>query len=584
MLAILTATANGQSYSETWESNTKVIPPSQELSPPPAIPDFRTILPREHRELLNQQSGFTRQKPVQRQNKFGGSWPQGSNVRSPLEALGNLRKEKKTAAPRYQRPNTLIGQNQDNWPPAPNNRYSLEQPAMTYGTRSQSTRDQLSSRQPAGNFTPAKFGSSNLQPSPGPNVTQPATGPGPIPSGPIPSANNVWNSESVVGSPAPPTPTESKPLTAEQDRIRKMMEKVIVDPEKKYPVDPGRYPLQPDYPTPLQNNSQSNISPRHWGQNSFEPQNNYQAWPQDPEIYDREKDPNKPRKSLRQIFYEGRKFVSYDLLYLEPRYKANSALSILSGTTTTSVSSDFSLEFSSRIGFGFESASGPGTEFFYSEYDQTSQISATSSFGTDVCTEVILSPATNSLCLQSFAADQTLTVSQSTDLQYFDAMLFKFLKFKVAAIVGHIGVRYAEIDHEHRASLVDAGGTVLGQLVNESDFKGFGPRLGITYIRPIGHTRLRLIGHMSGAILGGDRRQQADVTGGPLFTDGPSEQILSSLEMRLGIEWAYNVSDSTSFYSRFGYESQSWFNGGTPIDPNSSFGLRGFVFGLGLNR
>ena len=338
-------------------------------------------------------------------------------------------------------------------------------------------------------------------------------------------------------------------------------------------------------------NQQSEISPNHWGGTdrfgnrlNCDPQNPYAPCPNDPPVYSREFDPNPPRKPLSQVFYESKKFFTFDLFWMEPRYRENTAITIVDGLTQQKVPGDFELQLSTRIGFGIETVSGPGLEFFYNEFDQTNVVTRSSSATSVLTTTAFLSPSNGTRTLSTLAANQVLSVQQSTDLQYFDAMFFKFLKFPVAAIVGHIGIRYAEIDHEQHAQLIDGAGATIGLLDHASDFRGFGPRLGITYIRPIGHTRLRMVGSMHGSILAGDREHTYLDSTGFSFVDASSEQIISSLEMRLGVEYAYMLSDSTGFYGKIGFEAHNWFNGGTPINPNSSFGMSGLVFGVGMNR
>ncbi len=422
-----------------------------------------------------------------------------------------------------------------------------------------------------------------------------------------PTRNNPSSTTPKTSSGSSPSanpPGDADPLTQEeQDNI---LRKLLVDKNAKQKQQlqalERRKALQqqqmlnrlPNYlPAEAYGpNQQSEISPSHWGAdptgihsgNNCYPQTPYAPCPDDPAVYNRAFDPNPPRKPIQQILYESKKFGMIDLMYLEPRYRENTAITITDGLTQQKISGDFELQLSTRVGFGIETLSGPGVEIFYSELDQTNFVSRTSSATSVLTTTAILAPSTSNRTLSSFAANQTLTVNQSTDLQSFDTMFFKFLKFPVAAIVGHIGIRYTEIDHEQHAELFDGGGIRLQTLDHASDFRGFGPRLGITYIRPIGHTRLRMVGSMHGAVMAGDREHVATDSTGFSFIDSASEQIVSSLEMKLGVEYAYMLTDSTGFYGKLGFEAHQWFNGGTPIDPNSSFGASGLVFGIGLNR
>ena len=382
------------------------------------------------------------------------------------------------------------------------------------------------------------------------------------------------------------------------------------NPPSRPALEPVTGVTQPMLPGRIlqQGQADSQISPRHWGQlgspedsrcsecgeanagcgcasmaTAASADSGYSPYPWDPPVYDPATDPDHPKKSFNEVFYYGRKFVNYDLLLFEPRFRQSPAIVRQSGAANQVLeANDFESDFSNRLGLGFESRQGPGGGLEYTEWEQTAILRATAGGADVLSTSIAVPTGAAAINLTSFAAGQTLQVSAASDVQVLDGMLFKQLKFPISTITGQLGVRYADLEHQFQG-VVSSGGAPVSQLVSETDFRGFGPRIGVSYQRPVGHTRFQLRGSMFGSILAGDRDHNSLHSNGQSWAFRNSEQIVTATELRLGLVYQYRFSDSSAVQARVGYESQHWFNGGTAQDPFGSFGTTGFSFGVGVD-
>jgi hypothetical protein len=292
---------------------------------------------------------------------------------------------------------------------------------------------------------------------------------------------------------------------------------------------------------------------------------------------------NKESPGLREVFATGRWFGSARLLYLTPAFKGNTAIN----TSVTGVSTpfDFDYEAAPHFQFGFESKHGPGFEFTNYQYDESSNAAEFTSDGIDVGTTSVWVPGrAQPSRLSTSGADETLTSIHSLDVESFSLKMFKELKFPVSRLNGKFGLEYASVTHVLDSRLNDAASAEIGSLVSRSDMQAWGPQFSFEYFRPIGHTKIEFMTRFGGSILFGRRDQliQNSQTG-DLSRVGADEFITGS-DFFLGAQYRSFMGERRALFFRTGLTFQSWSNGGTAIQPQDDFALRGFSASFGYNR
>ena len=147
-----------------------------------------------------------------------------------------------------------------------------------------------------------------------------------------------------------------------------------------------------------------------------------------------------------------------------------------------------------------------------------------------------------------------------------------------------MGFQQVRINQSLNASVTDAGGAEVSSLVGTHDFRAFGPQLAFNYYRPVGHTKLEIIGGLSGAVLFGNRDQLVlnSVTGD--INQVGSNEVLMLFEVLAGVQYIRNYADNRSFYARLTLMHEAWLGGGTGVLTSDNFGFRGVGFGIGFNR
>lgn len=293
---------------------------------------------------------------------------------------------------------------------------------------------------------------------------------------------------------------------------------------------------------------------------------------------------NQQHPRLREILATGRYFGSAEVLDWKPSFQSNTAISIEGPGIAQSIPYDFDYDAAPHFRFGFESKYGPGIEFDYWQYDNTSNTGSFSSDGTTSGTSSAwMSGASRWSRLTAGNAGQQLDTTHSLDVESFGISFFKEMKFRISRLNGKFGYRYTSISQSMDSVLVSGGGAV-GSLVNRSDLNAWGPQFSLEYYRPIGHTRLELLTTFGGSAMFGDRNQFVSNTATGEFDRIGADEFVTTLDFLTGVQYKKMTAENRSLYARIGLNYQSWIGGGTAIDPQGDFGLRGFSFGVGYNR
>ena len=288
-----------------------------------------------------------------------------------------------------------------------------------------------------------------------------------------------------------------------------------------------------------------------------------------------------------EILATGRYFGSAELLYIKPHFQNNNGILIDSPANNfrSSQSFDFSFTSASRFKVGFESKYGPGLELNYFQFDRDSNQSSFTSDGVETGTAGIFSTTPGATSTITAAnAGEVLTADHGLEVHRFGATFFKDWQLPVTRLGGGLGFQQVRINQTLAATVNDAAGNIISSVEGSHDFRAFGPQLTFRYFRPVGHTKLELIGGISGAVLFGNRDQTVanSVTGG--FEQVGSNDVLMLFEVLGGLQYVRNLKENRSFYARLTLMNEIWLGGGNAGLTSEDFGFRGFGFGAGFNR
>ena len=301
-------------------------------------------------------------------------------------------------------------------------------------------------------------------------------------------------------------------------------------------------------------------------------------------------DKKKEFPGLRETLATGRYFGSVGVEYLEANFQNNSAITQFNSTPdrasfASSEAFDFDFETAPRLRFGFESKLGPGFEMDYFQYDQNSDLISFTSNGLNSgqLSSGTFGPSSLTT-LEAVNAGETLAATAGIDLETFSVSFFKEIKFPISRLNGMFGFQYASIFQTLEGRLTDAGGNVIGSLRSTSDFRAYGPKFRLEYYRPIGHTKLEFITKVGGGVLFGNRDQIISNTGLPAVNRFSSDELAVTGDFYGGVQYKQNTAENRGYYVRLGTTHQTWIGGGTAVDAQENFGLRGFAFEVGFNR
>ena len=302
------------------------------------------------------------------------------------------------------------------------------------------------------------------------------------------------------------------------------------------------------------------------------------------ELFDNE---NKKKEfpPFREIIASGKFFAVAEVAYLRPHFLGNTAISIDGPSFSESIPFDFDNEPAPFIRAGFESKYGPGFELNYFNINANSENIAQTFDGISPITSIASVTGPNRFtALTADGIGETLNANHSFEIEQIGFNVFKDIEFKVSRIGGQFGFTYANIAQSLENTVNDGGGAILDSLNSTSDFRGFGPQLGINYYRPVGHTPLEFLASFSGLGLFGRRDQFVDNTQGVVERRFGADEFIAMLDLTAGIQYKKTIGEDRHWFARLGFKHQTWLGGGTAVDPTGDFGLKGLTFGVGYNR
>ena len=114
--------------------------------------------------------------------------------------------------------------------------------------------------------------------------------------------------------------------------------------------------------------------------------------------------------------------------------------------------------------------------------------------------------------------------------------------------------------------------------------EAYGPKLLLEYYRPVGHTKMEFMTTFGASVLFGDRNQSVVNTVTGEVSNIQANEFITTLDFFGGIQYRKFFAEKRAFFARAGLNFQTWIGGGTAVNPQDDFGMRGFSVLLGYNR
>lgn len=281
-------------------------------------------------------------------------------------------------------------------------------------------------------------------------------------------------------------------------------------------------------------------------------------------------------------FYGG-----FEFLWMRANFDQNVALIIDPPVGNTAVAFDYAYELSPRAWLGWESCGGSGVRFSFFRFDESADTESVTAIvgATPVFLNVV---GAGGNLTRSAQADvgETLTSDHRLRIQAFDVEATQNFRFRsLWARLGG-GVRIASLDQYLRADVRTGVGALEETVTKDLRLRGAGPTASLQVFRPVAESRLSLFGSMRGSLLATKTEQKIYEMKGAFTTeleDAATEQeVLTVIEMSLGLQWTQPVGRRTDWFTRAGYELQVWHDVGGPVNSNSTLGLDAITLATGL--
>jgi hypothetical protein len=281
-----------------------------------------------------------------------------------------------------------------------------------------------------------------------------------------------------------------------------------------------------------------------------------------------------------------------ELTFLKPRFEDNTAFTVTEsdGVTFETLSDaqfDYDLELSPRVWLQYEHGDGLGLRAKYWQFQHSAGAASGSppanGFGR------LESPEFSGVSISSAIPTDTYTAMTSMNAYAIDLEGTKCTQFCSWSLGVGAGVRYASVDQDYHAVLVDGTGDARGSIDFQHKIGGIGPTVSLSASRPYG-CQLTLFGVARGALLYGDG-ESSTVVGEDLdleeafFTrrTRSREDLLPVGEMQVGVEWAPARCGIWQPLVGMALEGQLWQNVGNASSEEGDLGFFGFSVNVGAS-
>ncbi|GAA5510162.1 Lpg1974 family pore-forming outer membrane protein [Novipirellula caenicola] len=278
----------------------------------------------------------------------------------------------------------------------------------------------------------------------------------------------------------------------------------------------------------------------------------------------------------------------FEFMWMRAHFDQNVAMIIDPPVGNTLVPFSYDYALSSRTWLGWQSLkSGGGFRATYFRFDEQADTEAVTAVTGSTPVFVYVYGAGGNLSRNAQAqVGETMTSNHELTLQALD--LEATQQFRWNSLVGTLGggVRIASIKQFMRGDVRDAGGVLQEAVSNDLDVQGAGPTASLQLRRGIGSSRLDVYGGLRGSLLMSETTQKIyemkNVFTTELEDAAIHREVITAMEMSLGLQWNQSLGRHSAWFARAGYEGQAWFDVGGPVDSSSTLSLDAITFALGL--
>ncbi|WP_231612337.1 Lpg1974 family pore-forming outer membrane protein [Novipirellula galeiformis] len=283
----------------------------------------------------------------------------------------------------------------------------------------------------------------------------------------------------------------------------------------------------------------------------------------------------------------GKLLGGMEFMWMRAHFDQNVAMIIDPPVGNTLVPFDYNYELSPRVWLGWQSLRGGGFRATYFRFDEQADSEAVTAVTGSTPVFVYVYGAGGNLSRNAQAqVGETLTSNHRLKLQALD--LEATQRFGWNSLQGTLagGVRIASIQQYMRGDVRDAGGVLQEAVSNDLNVEGAGPTISLQLRRGLGTSRLGVYGGLRGSLLMSETTQKIyemkNVFTTELEDAAVHREVITALEMSMGLQWNQARGDHSHWFARGGYEGQAWFDAGGPVDSSSTISLDAITFALGM--
>ncbi|TWT93945.1 Lpg1974 family pore-forming outer membrane protein [Stieleria varia] len=280
-------------------------------------------------------------------------------------------------------------------------------------------------------------------------------------------------------------------------------------------------------------------------------------------------------------------YGGFEFLWMRASFDQNVALIIDPPVGNTLVPFDYGYRLSPRTWLGWESCQGGGFRATYFGFDHQPAAESVTAVAGATPVYVFVYGAGGNLSRNAQAVvGQTLTSQHELTLHALDLEATQRFRWHTLRGVVGGGVRLASIDQRLSGQVRDGAGALQEAVSNSLELSGAGPTLSLQLTRRVASSRLEIYGGLRGSLLMSETSQRIYEMKGAFTTEledrATQREVLTSLDMAIGLQWTQPFVNHSQWFVRSGYEVQAWFDAGGPVDSHSTIGLDAISLALGL--
>ncbi len=263
---------------------------------------------------------------------------------------------------------------------------------------------------------------------------------------------------------------------------------------------------------------------------------------------------------------DGGHYFMFENVIVAPFFSQNTS-SIATGPVvgnSTVREFDWGMESNPRIEFGYVNAyTGNGWRARYWNFDHNQNESMLVPVGV----AVNINPNNTRPGFTAGVGD-TVTANHRLKLHVLDVDFLKRDMSEDGGFTASVGLRYVRMDQFLRAERVNAGGTLLNNLLQRHDFEGIGPTIAAEFLKRFDCSYWGAFLNARGSLLYGDSNLRYDnfSAGGVLdnnVTDINGQDLIKVAELQIGLDYRRPIASCHEIFLRVALEAQYWSNAGS---------------------